>query len=588
MIIICLLHMLQTDLDIVKLDGTHLRIISLSDQTHEMCYHAVKQNYEAISFIKDNFLKSLFVKHVDITLHQCINLCEKYYTSEIFLKRYVYLQDIIQTYNIIMFAVKQNIKAFSYVNPKFLVVNYNDELKYMSIDDIFIDYVEKCPSVMKYIVKPQTDETLVEVVTLNGLALEFIKTKSDKVCKAAINQNYKAVAFCEINEDLYLSAVDVNSLAIRYFKKDYVMTNMMCLYAMKKDPTVKRFMVIGGESGNEVRSEDLTFKQIYEKYREPVSLSIINNKYAQILSPTDSFEEFIIKVGNLLMSANSNWIEIIMEINKRGAEQFLLSKISTDQNCDISNIKSISYKVLKHFITVIKNLDVAKLLSNQDGLDNILYTKVVNLIYKSYPNILEHINYNKYKGKLVVSKASVVLIQRFTKPICNYIVHSKPKYIKYIPYSFQTEELCLYVVKLSIQNFNYCRKWQSVIKYVLTKNGSYLKYLEDKYINADTLMLALNSYPDAIKYLSKEFILNMLTSDGLLLRLFKEQTEDMCLVAVKSNYMALQYVSEQTKMVVEAAIDNNYMAVQFVVNKTNDVCLYAISKNSMALCYICN
>jgi hypothetical protein len=66
----------------------------------------------------------------------------------------------------------------------------------------------------------------------------------------------------------------------------------------------------------------------------------------------------------------------------------------------------------------------------------------------------------------------------------------------------------------------------------------------------------------------------------------KEQTNELCEIAVEKDGMALQYVTNQNDKICEIAVKQNGLALQFVKNKKYFICLEAIKQNPRALQYI--
>ena len=67
----------------------------------------------------------------------------------------------------------------------------------------------------------------------------------------------------------------------------------------------------------------------------------------------------------------------------------------------------------------------------------------------------------------------------------------------------------------------------------------------------------------------------MICENGLYLQYVKEQTQELCLEAVKQNGCALNYVKEQTDDICLEAVKQNGYALQFVKNHTDEICLEA-------------
>lgn len=81
-------------------------------------------------------------------------------------------------------------------------------------------------------------------------------------------------------------------------------------------------------------------------------------------------------------------------------------------------------------------------------------------------------------------------------------------------------------------------------------------------------------------------ILHLLTRFGLALEFITEQTEEMCLIAVKSNGWALQYVEKQTDKICLAAVKQNGCALKFVIKQTYDICIAAVTQTGYASQYV--
>ena len=64
------------------------------------------------------------------------------------------------------------------------------------------------------------------------------------------------------------------------------------------------------------------------------------------------------------------------------------------------------------------------------------------------------------------------------------------------------------------------------------------------------------------------------------------QTEEVCMAAVKQNGFTLQYVENQTEEICLAAVNQNGLALQLVKNQTEDICLAAVKQDGWALKYV--
>ena len=81
--------------------------------------------------------------------------------------------------------------------------------------------------------------------------------------------------------------------------------------------------------------------------------------------------------------------------------------------------------------------------------------------------------------------------------------------------------------------------------------------------------------------------LEMVQQDGWwALQFVKEQTPEICMIAVKQNGWALRYVEEQTPEICMAAVQQNGLALKYVKEQTPEICMAAVQRNGYALRYV--
>src|SRR3989338_9805218 len=67
------------------------------------------------------------------------------------------------------------------------------------------------------------------------------------------------------------------------------------------------------------------------------------------------------------------------------------------------------------------------------------------------------------------------------------------------------------------------------------------------------------------------------------LQYVKEQTDEICMVAVQQDGLVLQYVNVQTDEICMAAVQQNGWALAYVTNQTDEICMAAVQQNGQAL-----
>ena len=152
-----------------------------------------------------------------------------------------------------------------------------------------------------------------------------------------------------------------------------------------------------------------------------------------------------------------------------------------------------------------------------------------------------------------------------------------------------------------MSDFNLFYKNKAKFQLDLSSNKEIIEYLKRlgypllfilKNQNIELCIEAINQkyYTcDAMKEIqnqTEEMCLLAVKQNGMALQFVKNQTEQICLLAVKQNGMALQFVKNQTNEICLLAVKQNGMALQFVKNQTNEICLSAIQQNGMALQFV--
>jgi hypothetical protein len=130
-----------------------------------------------------------------------------------------------------------------------------------------------------------------------------------------------------------------------------------------------------------------------------------------------------------------------------------------------------------------------------------------------------------------------------------------------------------------MSNFKLFYKNKTKFQLDLSKNNEIIAYLKKigypllfilKNQNIELCMEAINQ-----KYYTCEAMKEIIN-----------QTEELCIEAVKNNGMSLQFVKNQTHEICLLAVKQNGMALQFVKNQNQEICLSAVQQNGMALQFI--
>lgn len=114
----------------------------------------------------------------------------------------------------------------------------------------------------------------------------------------------------------------------------------------------------------------------------------------------------------------------------------------------------------------------------------------------------------------------------------------------------------------------------------------YMNSIDNKRI----LLKTVKVFPESIKYIkeqTEDLCLLAVGNDGLTLKYVKMQTEQICIAAVRQCGSALKYVKIQTEQICIAAVRQyGIMALKYVKDQTNRICMEAVKNDGSMLKYV--
>lgn len=85
---------------------------------------------------------------------------------------------------------------------------------------------------------------------------------------------------------------------------------------------------------------------------------------------------------------------------------------------------------------------------------------------------------------------------------------------------------------------------------------------------------------------NEEFYKKVISQNGLLINYIKEQTPELCMLAVQQNGLALKYINNKTPELCKLAVQQNGLALQYVPEQTPELCKLAVQQNGLAIEYV--
>ena len=146
--------------------------------------------------------------------------------------------------------------------------------------------------------------------------------------------------------------------------------------------------------------------------------------------------------------------------------------------------------------------------------------------------------------------------------------------------------------KLTVNNIYDCNDlcddfWISMIQ----QNGYVIKYIKEQ--TPELCALAVQKDGLALQFIKQEFKTDEICKlavqrDGYALQYVENKTDEICKLAVQCSSVALRYVRNQTDELCKLAMLRNEYALEMVKNQTPELCMYAIQQYSDALQYVKN
>ena len=133
---------------------------------------------------------------------------------------------------------------------------------------------------------------------------------------------------------------------------------------------------------------------------------------------------------------------------------------------------------------------------------------------------------------------------------------------------------------------NYLFDYGSIYATVSIPNDALVYKEDNKYKTSRLILHNIQPINDLPLWLDTSLTKKWVQKNGYSLQYVKEQTEEMCLLAVQCNGSALQYVKEQTEEMCRLAVQQNGYALQYVKEQTEEMCRLAVQQNGYALQYV--
>lgn len=404
----------------------------------------------------------------------------------------------------------------------------------------------------------QTEEWCLDAVSKDGLLLEHVQNKSYQICLTAIKHESNAIKYVPDEHhtpELCTITMMQNISNIKYCKSQpkSVVLKMVKMYdgLMLEHVTNQDMEICQSAVFNNINA----FK--FAKYQtEEMCLRVVSrngNFLAYVIEQTDA----------ICKAAVDNNIEAFQYVTD-AKEGLYIQAVSSD-GCLIEHIDPEKLTV-PICLAAVKNIGKAIKFVPKE-----LQTKemCVLAIDSHYYN-LRYCKYQTYEQATFAIMSDGRMLDHVNKELidqemCDKAVNDHILAIHYIPPEFQTEELCLNIVKMQ---------------------GNLLKLIANP---TEEICLAAickdnSAYLD-IENPSEEASIAYVVDNGYNLRNIKpeNQTENVVLIAVTQNVLAIEYAEVQSEEICIAACSTNINVLKHCKIRTPKLLLQVCQKNGIAL-----
>jgi hypothetical protein len=409
------------------------------------------------------------------------------------------------------------------------------------------------------------------IVTRNGLELEFVNEQDENLCEKALKQNPYSYVFIKdqnIRNRLWLFVILKDISLFEYVEQ----TEELCNFLLNKNGLILEYI------------KDKNPKYCYLAIKQnALAIQFVDNQTPQLCQMAvrkNGLALQYIKNQNhdlclLAIRQNPIALEYVTEQTDKlikdiidNLEKWILSS-ENDSIAIFSRIKNQTFDVCKFFITL-------------------------------HPVCLKYIKSQSEKLSLEnIEELTLLAIDKFFVKKNDYVFGFKENI-----QNLNDNEINFPIDIKKENNFH-----KKIKETYLKRN---IDFEEENNINIDTNVMKeynklINERKEKINIISKDKkpdILNwiqlwtpkiydkILKCDYKIIDFFNENiiTEDMYLAVVKQDGLHLKYIKEQyqTENICKEAIKNNILAFEFVHNKTDDMCFLCLSKDHTLIQFIDN
>ncbi len=475
---------------------------------------------QLINYLKNNAYNKYNFEYIDISniLSETIN-CKYDLKTDIFTSNFYYNNLIKIDYKHTGIYYFRDLNKQSYDIQKYIINKNGLLLEFIEnqTEELCIDAIKNNIYSFKYI-KNKTNTINKTILNIDGNMIQYIFNQTKELCNIAINQNINSFKFIKNKTyELNKQILNKNGLLLEFIENQ---TEELCFIAIKNNINAYNFV------------KDKTYD---------IDHYFLNNNNIKIFELYKNIELYEI-LKNIL---NKNGL--LLEFIENQTEELCIIAIKNNINA-YNFVKHKTYEIDKSILKIQNNLVI----------NNEIYEILKNILNKN-GLLLEFIENQTEELCIIAIKNNInayTFVKNKTYEINKILLNIDGNMLQYI--ENQTDELCIIAIKNNINAYTFVKK----ITYNLYKSI----LIEHNILSTNNIKIY-------------ELFKNILNKNGLLLEFIENQTEELCIIAVKNNIDAYNFIINKTYELDKKLLDINFNILKYIENQTEELCLIALKNN---------
>lgn len=457
----------------------------------------------------------------------------------------------------------------------------------LSLAKLF-ELVKFKPESLEYINNPSY-EMCEEAVKKDPMLLKHvpINYRTEELCNMAFNSDIRTFPFLNkkfITHDMCIDAVKFDGALLKYVP-DVHFTNSVCIEAIKQKPIAI----------DHIKNPTIEMWKVAITSDPSIIFDLKNPSDEMLLLAAPKYPSLYDKIKNKSLIIQGDGVDVDFLLNNNPNYITNIKNPSYQQCLTVikKSAKLINYIPLEHqseelcMIAVQDYPESIKFMEKQT--DSIALTavlqrgRVLQFVKNKTDDICEAAVDNDGTALEFVDNQTDIIIKKAFLQNTTAFKFIKNKTYEIIEYACSIDHNLIEFI-INPSDPSTVTKYQKIIMDALKKKGTLLKHIPIAYQTPEICQAAIDNDPYAVEsmdptLLSEDLAIKIVSKNGSLLRIIKNQTPKICMEAIKNYPQGLYYVNNQTEELCMTALQLNHNTLVYIKDQTPEICFTAVSKD---------